>query len=256
MGKKGVYKNFLTLVSVLSVLLAFTLVCALCLFVLYKTGIAEFAFGLPGEARGVTPSGTDFSLPVHTAAPPSASAVITGTVSFDRMLAETPFSDSYYIKIQVSSDETAGGDVPASGTYEIWHYGDRYKINFYNSKNEIEKIITCDGTRIQVINFLALSSTYYTVSDGYTFEKMAPMPDFSLLLREDHEVFEYLEKDGICSAAYEYTSLAMVDNVSFSMSTGLIDSFSRYRGGRVIWKTDVLSTDLDFSFSDYMFSID
>ena len=105
MGKKGAYKNLLTLVSVLSVLLAFTLVCALCLFVLYKTGIAEFAFGLPGEIQGGVPAGTDFSLPVHTAASPAANAALT-EASFDRMLAETPFVDSYYIKIQISSDET------------------------------------------------------------------------------------------------------------------------------------------------------
>lgn len=255
MGKKGAYKNLLTLVSVLSVLLAFTLVCALCLFVLYKTGIAEFAFGLPGEIQGGVPAGTDFSLPVHTAASPAANAALT-EASFDRMLAETPFVDSYYIKIQISSDETAGDDVPVSGTYEIWRYGDRYKINRYNSGNETECVITCDGTRIQVIDFLAPPSTYYAVSDGYAFEKMAPLPDFSLLLEEEHEIFEYMERDGVCTAAYEYASLAMVDNVRFSMSTGLIASFSRYRGGRVIWTIDVLSTDLDFSFSNYMFSID
>ena len=255
MGKKSAYKNVLTLISVLSVLLAFTLVCALCLFVLYKTGVADFAFGPPGEVQGGAPAGTHFSLPVHTAASPTANAALTGA-NFDRILAETPFVDSYYIKIQVSSDETAGDDVPVSGTYEIWRYGDRYKINRYNSGNETEKIITCDGTRIQVIDFLAPSIAYYAVSDGYTFEKLAPLPDFRLLLEEEHEIFEYREKDGACTAAYEYTSLAMVDNVRFSMSTGLIESFSRYRGGRLIWTTDVLSTDLDFSFRDYMFSID
>lgn len=178
MEKKGVYKNFLTLISVLSVLLAFALVCALCLFVLYKMEIVEFAFGPPKEVQGGTLSGTDFSLPVHTAAPPTANAVVTGTVGFDRMLAETPFSDSYYIKIQISSDETAGNDVPVSGIYEIWRYGDRYKINRYSSGNETEQIITCDGRRIQVIDFLAPSSIYYSVSDGYTFEKMAANAGF------------------------------------------------------------------------------
>lgn len=249
-------KNILTLISILSVLLAFSLVCTLCLFVLYQTGIVNFPFGDPEAERRGTPSETDFSLPVHTASSPHADSVVAGPVDFENILAESPFSDSYYLKITVTSDETAGADVPASGTYEIWRYGDRYKINRYSEANETEQIVTCDGTRIQVIDFLTPSSTYYSVSDGYTFEQMSPLPDFRLLLQEEHEVFEYWERNGVCTAAYEYTSLATVDNVSFSMSTGLVEAFSRYRGGRVIWRLEVLSKDLDFAFSDYMFRID
>ena len=247
-------KNVLTMMSILSVLLAFALVCALCLFAMDRLGIVKLSFSASQETGGVSAE-TDFPLPAHTAKTPSVSAVTGGISVFETVIEDIPFSDSYYIKMQISADQTAGDDLPEPGTYEIWRYGDKYKIHRYNSNYETEMVITCDGTRLWVIDYLNTSSMYYNVSDGYTFEKVAPYPDFHFLSDVEYEIFEYSESGDICSAALEYASLSTVDNIVFSMSTGMLHSFSRYHAGRIIWKIDMLSFDLDFDFMDYMFSI-
>ena len=248
-------KNILTLLSVLSVLLVFSLVCMLCLFAMDKLGIVSLSGPVPDETQDPSVE-TEFPLPVHTSNEQQAAALEGGVSVFERIFADIPYGDSYYIKMSVSVDETAEGAVPVSGTYEIWRFADKYKIHRYNSENETEWIVTCDGVRLQVIDFTEPSNTYYSVSDGYTFEKIAPLPDFGALADTECEIFEYSETGDVCSAAIEYPSISTVDNVVFSKSTGMLDSFSRFRGGRLIWKIDVESVDLDFLFSDYMFQID
>lgn len=65
MKKITASKNILTLLSVLSVLLAFSLVCALCLFAMDRFGIVDLSNSVTDETRNA-PADTDFPLPVHT----------------------------------------------------------------------------------------------------------------------------------------------------------------------------------------------
>ena len=159
MKKFPVSKNILTLLSVLSVLLVFSLVCMLCLLAMDKLGIVKL-FGSSETEPESIPMQTEFPLPVHTEETSGASAVGGNLSALEKILVDIPYSDSYYIKIQVSVDETAGDGVPAPGTYEIWRFGDKYKIHRYNSNNEIEWMVTCDGDRLQVVDFTDLSNAY------------------------------------------------------------------------------------------------
>ena len=255
MKKFPVSKNILTLLSVLSVLLVFSLVCMLCLLAMDKLGIDKL-FGSSETEPESVPMQTEFPLPVHTEETSGASAVGGNLSALEKILVDIPYSDSYYIKIQVSVDETAGDGVPAPGTYEIWRFGDKYKIHRYNSNNEIEWMVTCDGDRLQVVDFTDLSNAYYSVSEGYSFESMAPLPELGILATEEHEIFEYSEDGDICNVAIEYPSISTVDNIVFSMSTGILHSFSRFQGSGSVWKIDLISSDLEFAFRDYMFRID
>ena len=100
MKKFPVSKNILTLLSVLSVLLVFSLVCMLCLLAMDKLGIVKL-FGSSETEPESVPMQTEFPLPVHTEETSGASAVGGNLSALEKILVDIPYSDSYYIKIQV-----------------------------------------------------------------------------------------------------------------------------------------------------------
>lgn len=246
-------KNFLTLASVLSVFLAFILVTVLCLFACDRLGIMRIDLFPKKEGANVGEAGGKFALPVHTEGAPAREPLPSGKTYYEKLLRSAPFVDDYYLRLRVISDPTLDSSAPPTGEYEIWHFGSRYKIHWYGNDSRVKKVITCDGTRVQVIDYQEASTEYYAVSAGYTYEEMTPIPSFTEDYPIVREVFEYSEEDGICMAACEYPTLSMLDTVRFSMSSGVLRSFARYREGRTALTIDVVSADLDFHFSDYMF---
>ena len=257
MGKKSVFKSksLLTLCAILSVLLAFAAVCAGCLWALNRAGVFEF----PARMNAPGPEKTGeaaVSLPINTQSPLPARPVLSGADVLSVLLGASPFSDNYYMCFSVETDGAGNGDLPPSGLYEIWRFGDKYKINRYNADSEIKHAVTCDGVRVRVTDFDAMSNRYSTYSPEYRFERIAPLPDFALLMEQAHDIFAYNETDGVCGATWEYTTAGFIDEVRISMSDGMLVTFSRYKSGQVIWKIDVLSTDADFPFTDEMFRVD
>lgn len=248
-------KNFVTLASVLSVFLAFILVTALCLFACDRLGIMRVELFPPKDKESVGEAGGKFSLPIHVEAPFSGEEIPSGKRFYEKLLRNAPFTEDYYLRLRILSDTLLDNTAPPSGEYEIWHFGERYKIHWYGNDGRVKKVITCDGTRVQIIDYQAASNEYYDVSSGYTYEEMTPLPRFGVILPLVREVFEYSEKDGICMAACEYPTISQLDTVRFSMTTGVLRSFSRYRDGRTAFTIDVVTSDLDFTFSDYMFEI-
>ena len=257
MGKERAFKSksLLTLCAILSVLLAFSAVCAGCLWVLNRAGVFEFPARV--NAPGSEKTGeAAVSLPVNTQPVTQAIPVLSGADALSALLAASPFSDSYYMSLSVETDGAGNSELPASGLYEIWRFGDKYKINRYNADNEIKHTVTCDGVRVQVTDFDAMSNRYYAYSPEYRFEQIAPLPDFARLMQQTHDVFAYTEADGVCRATWEYTTVGFIDEAHISMSDGMPMTFSRYKSGQVVWKLDVLSIDVDFPFTDEMFYVD
>ncbi len=246
-------KSFLTVMSILSILFGFAVLCGGALFLLHSAGL----FSLPQSREEITVSGETngeaVDLPVYTKAPSRAEPVSEyGTVP-EELLSEMPFIDTYYLKIRVKAETSA--DLFESGMYEIWRRGDRYRLHRYHpTEGEIEYTVICNGTRVQITDFVHASITYREES-GDSLAEFAPLPDFSKLFAEEHRILEYQEQDNKITLSYEYPS-GLIDRAEISKLTGLPISYTRTRGKVTLCSVEVISADDSYMFIDDMFSFD
>lgn len=254
MKKNGIFsaKSFLTLVSVLSILLMFSLVCAGVLFVLNRMDLVYFPFETDEQEKTLE---SDASVLLSLSAESKVYAVTapTGIAAYEALVKEAPFSDSFYLKIRVRHEKEGQ---PYSGVYEIWRFGEKYRINRYNEQDEVEYMVTCDGERVQLVDFGTLSASYYMMSDGFFFEEIAPLPDFSSFFTDQYEIFEYSETDTLCIAVCDYPTRNTVDETKLYKETGLPASYKRITNGETVLTIETLSVNSAFGFSERMFEID
>lgn len=244
-------KNVLTVLSILSVLLLFSGVCALSLFGLYRMGVITLPKTQDEEVSLGTQDGLSF--PVYTLAEENVYIPPSLDQSMEKLFWEAPFRDSYYIKVEVSTTAEADPTLPDAGTYEIWRYGDRFKINYYDFFDSVVQSVTCDGERIQVMNYRDASTVYYMLSADYGYDTFSPIPDFSDLSNQVYRTRTYVEKDGICTIIYEYDEGEIREKVSVDMTTGVITGFIRSYQGRIQMHVTLTGSDFSFVFQDYMF---
>jgi hypothetical protein len=253
MKKLFASKSFLTMMSILSVLLVFVLLCAGTLMLLHQMDIISFPEDSP---LGMLASPEEApALPVYTKAPSGALAMQTGGKAYEKLIMETPFLNAFYVKVEVESDMTEGAFI--KGVYEIWRYGDKYRIHRYSiADNEVEYVMICDGSRVQIADFADTSITYDAYDAKYAFSDVAPIPNFRKILAEEHRFTEYSAFGDTCMFFCEYPALGVLDKVEFSKSTGLISYYHRLYGENTLLSVNMLTMDLDFVFVDHMFSID
>ena len=247
-------KNILTLASILSVLLALSLVCTGCLFVLNRLGVFE----LPHEEIVDTRStGDDFSLPIFTPEELTVEQIAAAKEKMEGLLRMLPFADQYYMNVYVSYFPSGKIDDSVQTLfYDVALFGDQYKITRYDTSLVVEEIIICDGKRVQVIDYRSASMDYFTLSPEFSFVRVAPFPDFSLMEREPYTIMEYTEDSGICTVSCFYPNFSATERVSFSMETGIPTSITVYCDNRLFASMDFADVDLNFPFTDSMFNID
>ena len=243
-------KSFLTLISVLSVLFFFSLICAACLWGLHQIGILTIP-AVADKTEGGDIGGGEASLPTHTI--PNATAEIPdfGAAAFESLIFTAPFSDSYYVRARVMADGSDG--MPVAGTYLIWRFGTRYQINCYGEDDEPLWMITCDGERVQSVDFVEGTNVYDVYSEAYAFATTAPFPSFTA--SDGFTVGGYTEQDGVCTARLAYPDGVTADEVRLSLATGMLVSFARLRGTEIIWRVEMMDVDMDFPFVEDMFRI-
>ena len=177
-----------------------------------------------------------------------------GLVSED-LIKEIPFTDTYYIKLEVNSDTKEGPF--AEGIYEIWRYGDKYRIHRYHPEdNEVEYIAICDGTRVMMTDFSTASITYEDYGAAYAFSEVAPLPNFRKLFADMHVYSSYVEDRETCAFSCVYPMLQVTDRVKFSKSTGIISYYYGLHGPTTLLSVDLISVSCSYEFKDYMFSFD
>ncbi len=246
-------KSFLTVMSILSVLLIFALLCVGALMVLHRLDIVAFPTDTPSAVFSDNAEAP--ALPVHTKVPQEAVGMQTGGEAYEKLMMEIPFINAFYIKVEVESDMTEGAF--AAGIYEVWRYGDKYRIHRYSvADNEVEYVMICNGTRIQITDFSDASITHAEYEAKYAFHEVAPLPNFRNILSETHIFTEYSAFGDTCMFFCEYPALGVLDKVEFSKSTGLISYYHRLYGEDTLLSVNMLTMDLDFVFVDHMFSFD
>jgi hypothetical protein len=253
MKKNGIFsaKSVVTLFSVLSVVLMFSLVCTGVLFLLNQMDIVHFPQAEMHPSAAPKVDG-DIALPYHERETQKTEPLSVGVAAYEKLLAAAPFVESFYLKVRV---DHIGEGQPDSGIYEIWRYGEKYRINRYNTQDEVEYMMTCDGERVQLVDFGTLSDSYYLMNDQYLFENVVPLPNFRMLLQEEYEIFEYTEAGGLCIVACEYPALSMVDETKLDRESGMLVAYKCIRKGQLDLSIQTLTSDTDFVFSDRMFEI-
>ncbi len=255
MRKNGVFsaKSLVTLFSVFSVLLLFSAVCLGVLTLLHHMNIVYFPETQTESSADVQSDEAAVSLPLHTERENTVVYSPIGAVAYKDIAMQTPFIDSFYLKVRVLNLRK---EQPYSGIYEIWRFGEKYRINRYSEQDEVEYMVTCDGERVQIVDFGTLSASYHLMDEGFFFKNIAPLPDLDELLENDYELFEYEETDTLCIAVCDYPTLNLVDETQLFKTTGLLSSYKRIQDGQTVLSLQTLAVDTQFVFSDRMFEID
>lgn len=241
--------------SILSILLGFSLLCGGALAALHYFGVVSL-FAEEEEvtvSAGVENTAPDF--PIYTKTPQAAVGVGTEGLVPEELIEEMPFTETYYIKLEVRSDTKVGAF--AEGIYEIWRCEDKYRIHRYHlSDSEVEYIMICDGTRVKMTDFATASISYADYGAAYAFSEVAPLPNFRKLFADVHSFSSYEEGKDSCVFSCEYPLLGVTDHVGFSKSTGLITYYHRVHGDMPLLFVDVIEVYDGYDFMDYMFSFD
>ncbi len=245
-------KNFLTLISVLSVLVLFFGVCAGILFVLEGLHWISLPFGEEPMQSGQTEAQGEIFIPVYKPSENGNQNFHTEMPSCDGLLKNIPLAEAYYLHIYVT-DYVNG--VPKSEIYELWCYGEKYRLNHYNEDYEVQSMMTCDGEFVQIADYIAVEVRYYLKGEEYALKNVSPLPDFSKLLTKEHKLISYSEENGFCTVLYEYPEFHMSDEIVIKSADGLLCSYINRIGGKTVREVNVLVSDSSYPFDDDMFRI-
>lgn len=234
----------LTLLSIISLILVFAIVCLAVLSVIYKTGFTA----IPFVSR--TAESTQSALP------PSADGdnrepeyeAINSEETIKKLLASFPYYDDFYAEFYVTYIyESYNVEF-----YRIYKQGERYRIEIYDMQHNLSELIVCDGMGVAVRNKEGFVKSY-PVSEEFTLANQTPLPSFLFYKSEVYTLSEYIEEDGVCTIECEYPVLGTKDIVTIDMETGIMKSSLMYLGEKVIMFYDMMEFETDFTFDDSLF---
>ncbi len=248
-------KSFLTVMSILSVLLVFFLLCMGVLAVLDSMGIISFSFSEQTDLSSSQTIPQSANFPIYTKTPQEPERLVFEEEIPEALLAELPLIDTYYLKIRVYASKVESEFT--EGVYEIWRYGDRFRIHRYHpTAHAVEYAVICDGKRIRITDFSAPSIVYAELSEEYHFAKLSPLPNFPKMFLEKHHFTSYTETETHIMFSTEYPESNFTDYAEISKETGLLSSYRRTRKKFSLCSVEVLSADDSYMFIDDMFSFD
>ncbi len=254
MKKRTLPKSILTMLSVLSVLFGFAALCLGNLFLLDSLGVITLPLDPAGDQTPAFSGDAADDLGVFDCAPQAVQrAPITGSAS-DALLSKLPFVDRFYLSVRVTS---ADKDSPyAGGSYEIWRSGEKYRIHRYDAAGGgIVTTTICDGQRVQIMDYTTTSITYAALDEAHSFEKMAPLPDFSALLSDAHSFTSYEETADSVYLTVSYSALLVSDHVLFEKASGIVTDYRRLDGEELLLAISVEMVDTEYAMADYIFAL-
>ncbi len=235
-------KSFLTMVSILSILFGFSILCAGALSMLHSLGFVSFS-SLNAEETNATVQG-DADFPVYTKVPEKAEAAIGTDADLLGAIAGAPFTDMYYLRLEVLSVEN--DSKYKEGIYDIWRCGDKYRMHRYDLENgEVEASAICDGTRVQLTDFENATIRYEEYTDDYLLEQVTPLPYFEELFQTMNRVTSWVEEEEYLCFSLAHMVLPIEDSVGISKQTGLISYYYRTQNGKILFSVEVKDIDTE-----------
>lgn len=236
----------LTLLSILSLIIVFVVVCSAVLAAFYRAGVIDSPFAERTAAStvgGFIPSGgdgngtTDYS-------------EINVKKNMEKLLSSFPYQEDFFSEFYITHIYESSYSIDF---YRVYKHGEKYRIEIFDAYENMKKKIVCDGMNVAVTDYVSLSSEEYTVTDEFTFEKQVPLPSFILLGSEMYGISEYSESNGKCTVKCDFPSLSMYDIVVFDMSTGIMEVARTYFNDSVVMFYDIKEFDIDYLFNELLF---
>lgn len=237
------------LISVLSIFLAFVLVCAAVIAVLVGAGVMNVDWirggKSPESGTSETSDNAGLSGEFHEI------TLEDGGMSV--VLRELPFYDNFYVKIYA----TYVGNYGIDGTggkykleaYDVYRSGDKYKILTYNNNMKLVKTLVCDGEKVVIRDETTSESAEYSASGAYSFSSVAPIPDFSVFESGKYEISSYELSDGEYILKCGLPDMKTADEIHISADTGIVTFFRTEYEGRQYYDYFVSTFDTGYVFS-------
>lgn len=250
---KNEHSGLKSLLSVLSILVAFALVCGGVIYVLIRTGAMNV--GESGETEAIEPTS-----PSHTkdSSVTELHGIEFGKDELYTVLSDIPFYDRFYARIYMTYIGRYGvggeGAIFKMENYDVYKNGDKYKIVTYNSNMSPQKYVICDGESVSVVNEKN-EQKIYPVSDAFTFVNQSPMPDFSIFQTERYEITEYSLSDGEYTISCYFPDMGITDELRITEDGGVVTYFRSVFGGKTFVEFSLFDFNSDYPFAADEFSV-
>ncbi|MBQ0124770.1 MAG: hypothetical protein KBS59_00415 [Clostridiales bacterium] len=217
-----------SLLSMLSIILVFAAVCALCIFLLNKAGVINVDWLRSTEAEETTAK-TGPDIPLGEGHNGTYSEIVLDDTELRAILDSVPFYDTFYFRVYV----TYVGKYGFSGVganykvevYDIYKDGEKYKIITYNDRMRTLSQITCDGESVELYDYETKSRKLYPVSEDFTFGAQAPLPDFAIFTKEEYDVLGYYGADDEYVITCRFDKMNLTDEIHVDGESGLVTYF-------------------------------
>ena len=191
-AEKTVRNEILSLLSILSIVLVFAAVCGSILALLLQFG----AIGLPGflsdetidnksenneaDVLSLLHDSNGFGKELYV---PEADGN-----ALKKLIAETVSSDIIYMRL---SCVKVFGDDSTTGIFDVWRYGEKFRIAEYDTSGAKKYDIIFNGEVLKLIN----SDGEEVILGNMKYYDISPLPDISSILSEDCNMI-YTNSDG------------------------------------------------------------
>ncbi|MCQ2770870.1 MAG: hypothetical protein MJ236_03625 [Clostridia bacterium] len=214
-----------SLLSVISILVAFLFVCFAVITVLISTGVMNIDWILGKRTNGNdTPPGN----------PPTTLITDEDLVNLDeakirQVLSEIPFYETFYARVvsnYVGNFNSSGDETYLRyDMYDVFKWKNKYKIVKYNRFQEVISTEICDGIHIMVEDSVADDVNYFSKGEQDTFMLHSPIPDFSIFKTEEYKIISYKIEDDVLIVVCQMDNMKLEDTISINMKDGMILGF-------------------------------
>ena len=244
----------LSLLSVLSILAAFVVVCTVVIAILVSAGVMNVSWIGAENSDRSGESEKAGEMIIRT-----SEETEINDVAMRAILSDIPFSDTFYARFFTTYIGRYGvdgvGGIFKIEAYDVYRSGDKYKIITYNNFMQPQKTVVCDGDRVRITDETSGTYADYDMSDTFTFALVSPMPDFSVFETGEYEITDVSYSEGEYEIVCRHTQANTTDTVRISEETGTLTYFKTDFNGERMSEYTLFNYDTSYVFSASDFKI-
>ena len=250
-GEKNIirYGNAASILSVLSVVAAFVVICTGVIYLLAKLDLITVPGFISGEKEVETsPTGTE-GQNLLDALVGSGDEPVPADLSLDGNRLKSVLAD-----YNVISPYAVVGTITYSGEKYIRNlrffacvYGEKYRVDVYDGADIVRSTVF-DGTDFRITD--GSGTKYLENTDYFDSDAALPLPSLKRLCADENYEFvsAYIEEEtGSCVCRGHFTDRNMHDELVISTEYGIIVSADTYIGNKLIYscRISLVTTGID-----------
>ncbi len=243
--KKILFNNgSLTLLSIISLILVFVIVCAGALTAIYQIGIIDNPFDMGAEqttqAAFLPSANEENKKPEYEG--------MDSEENFKKLLSSFPYYKDIYAEFYITYIyESYNVEF-----YRVFKNGELYRIESYDMQNNLRELIICDGERVSVMNSDG-ETCVYPVCEEFSFANQSNLPTFLFFKKDEYVLSGYNIEGADYIVNCEYPNMGTSDIVIFDVETGNLKKARTYLDETVIMFYDIMDFETEYAFEDELF---